>query len=929
MAEQIKVGVDTGDSLKQLQDMAQAVNEFTQEVAKASGKQVRLLDASKDVAEIKELLKSWREVINAAPTLRGAITLANKAAGRPETDRPVTPMQLDQALRQNQQWNHATMVRLMTHNASHAGTPASTSLSYLDYTGQFRNTPPAKNDARFSKIASSAAQGLGSGGVVGGAAASFARGAERASDAGMGVMGILKGGGVAALAYGAYKAVSAGVGAVSDKMDAGKQENIEVDKFRRALGATNESFEQLRNQSRAVGEQFNLTYEQSRKLTVEFANIAKVNSPGLVGMGIGLAQATGADESQGIGFMATMRRSGSIGEKTADARLLSIQFAEALKRTGSVLNSGELMGAMGNFATTTAQRSLTAPNMEGYAGMLSAMVGSGLPGLKGDVGNAAAILNHADASFQGGGSMGEASKTLQYMALDGNKVGLLGVKMRQAAGMFATEKDTFGNEKSAVNQLLGKNNMTRFNGNESGIEQVLEKFSGRGTDMQTQIQALGNMYGLNPEQAASLILMHKEQKLNGMTSLMSQHSGLKDKFASMSGAGYMALADVQSAGTDTEKLSSLRSSFGERKGLTAEQKTSLSAMKGLEGQKLQDALVKFTTTLEREKTLGEQAQESAAKTSNATSRMASELVPLAQDANTFLSALVEKMAPTTEVGKKILADKEKSAFESTMVKRQLKIESGDVSVAERESDYASRIRIAKTGPDSKERVAAIEKERDAELGPMKGKGASDAIGFFMSKGWSRNQANGIAANFQRESNFNPNAKGDKVNGSFTATGAMQWHKDRADKFQQKYGFPLDGSPLHKQYEFFDDELRNGQEKEKGSRLLNAKTSAESASIVADAVRFNERMLPNERATRSALAEKYDAIQIPAGNPAHKAEIASRRQVFDMNMNPLTVNGNFTLSDSNGVQQASPIIKSNRVSKPMASGGVPMFSTGDR
>ncbi|MDD2883089.1 MAG: glucosaminidase domain-containing protein [Rhodoferax sp.] len=509
---------------------------------------------------------------------------------------------------------------------------------------------------------------MNSGGVAGRTAAAAIHGAGAAKAGGLGALGMLKGAGVAAAAYGAFEAVSAGVGAVSDKLDAGKQENIELDKFKRSLGATADSFESLKNKGRAVGEQFNLTYEQSRKLTSEFANIAKVNDYGSVAAGIGLAQATGVDESQGVSFMATMRRSGSLSEKTADARLLSTQFAEALKRTGSTLNAGDLMGAMNSFAISTSQRSLSTANVEGFAGLLSAMVGSGTPGLHGNVNNAANILNRADAAFQGGGGMGEASNVLQFMAMGGDRVGLLGIKMRQAAGMFATGNSVFGNENGQVNRFLGKNkNMTRFGGSKSGLEEVLDMYDRQGVDKESQLLGASNHFRMNPEEMATLFNLRASGQLGGLTSLFAKHKGLIADPTKLSSAGLMAMADIGAAGGDADKLAALRDSMSRRSGLSADQSANLKSISATTDPKLlEDVLVTVAKTFEREKTAGEQAQVTAAKIEQSTTRMADFLIKPAQESRDFLAALVETLAPKSAIAGEIRDEKKFAQHISTL-----------------------------------------------------------------------------------------------------------------------------------------------------------------------------------------------------------------------------------------------------------------------
>ena len=486
---------------------------------------------------------------------------------------------------------------------------------------------------------------MGSGGVVGQTLAHAIHGASTASANGAGMLGMLKGGGVAALGYAAYQAVSSGVGATMDKMDSVHAENKGLDQFRRSMGSASEGFYTLKSQVHSLAEEFHLTYEQSRKLTTEFASIAKVNSPGQVAEGTGLAHAVGLDESQGVNFMARMRHDGTLSEKQRDARILAVQFSEALKRTGSTLNAGELMHAIEGFSHSTSQRGLLAPNIEGFAGILSAMVGSKTPGL--DVNNAASILNRADSAFQSGGRMGEASDTLQFMAMGGANTGLLGYKMRLAAGMFSTASGVLGNPKSQVNQYLGGAGMTRFGGNVTGLESVMGMFDNMGMSKESQLLGMGNHFGLNPEQAATLYNMRGSGQLKGTLSLFEKYKGTAD-IMKMSPEGIQSMADISGAGGDRGALQGIRKDLTKRV-KTDEQRTALSEMREMKDpQKLEEALVKFASTLEREKTIGEQQLVLETQLSQDTQRMAEELIPAAQDSREFLQKILHWATPEDE-----------------------------------------------------------------------------------------------------------------------------------------------------------------------------------------------------------------------------------------------------------------------------------------
>lgn len=103
---------------------------------------------------------------------------------------------------------------------------------------------------------------------------------------------------------------------------------------------------------------------------------------------------------------------------------------------------------------------------------------------------------------------------------------------------------------------------------------------------------------------------------------------------------------------------------------------------------------------------------------------------------------------------------------------------------------------------------------------------NQVVDYFVSKGWSKAQAIGIAANLMRESGFGANAVGDDGK----AYGIAQWHADRQEMFKKFAGHDIHGSTLEEQLAFVDHELRNN-EKRAGDRLRGATTPGEAAGIV--------------------------------------------------------------------------------------------------
>ena len=108
--------------------------------------------------------------------------------------------------------------------------------------------------------------------------------------------------------------------------------------------------------------------------------------------------------------------------------------------------------------------------------------------------------------------------------------------------------------------------------------------------------------------------------------------------------------------------------------------------------------------------------------------------------------------------------------------------------------------------------------------------AQSAVAYFQSRGWTHEQAAGIAANLQYESNFNPH--GPAGDGGL-ARGIAQWHPDRQADFARHFGHDLSQSTLQEQLAFVDWELKQGQLRLQaaGARLRNARTAREAGAIV--------------------------------------------------------------------------------------------------
>lgn len=105
--------------------------------------------------------------------------------------------------------------------------------------------------------------------------------------------------------------------------------------------------------------------------------------------------------------------------------------------------------------------------------------------------------------------------------------------------------------------------------------------------------------------------------------------------------------------------------------------------------------------------------------------------------------------------------------------------------------------------------------------------AEDAIKFFMDKGWTRNQASAISANYGLESQYNAAAVGD----GGEAYGLGQWHRGRRDDFKNWSGKSMIGSTPEEQMAFTQYELTQGKEVAAGNALRVTKTAQEAGEVV--------------------------------------------------------------------------------------------------
>ena len=129
----------------------------------------------------------------------------------------------------------------------------------------------------------------------------------------------------------------------------------------------------------------------------------------------------------------------------------------------------------------------------------------------------------------------------------------------------------------------------------------------------------------------------------------------------------------------------------------------------------------------------------------------------------------------------------------------------------------------------------------------------EAMDFFMSRGWTKEQSAGIVGNLIAESNLKTNIKGD----GGKAYGIAQWHPDRQERFRRVYGKDIRESSFKEQLAFVDWELNNDERR--AGNLLRMSTDAGHAAAIVD--QYYERSAGFHRQKRINTANRLSGGQI--------------------------------------------------------------------
>ncbi len=477
------------------------------------------------------------------------------------------------------------------------------------YMGGMDPSAPPSGGGRFRDMAGNAAQaGLRAAGPAGGVAAG-ALGTGMSAGFGAGLMGLM--GGMLALGVGKL------VGAAMEKIDQAEKNSVGMDTLKRQLGDVNVSFNALKSVVNSSADNLKITYEEAGRLASQFTKLGNLSGEQYrtisdeLNVGVGMSRAFGMDPSAGVGVMGQMRGIG-MTSNTQESRRFALLIGETIGKSNAFAKSEEVMDALANYATSQTRNNMGRANVEGYAGMFSGMVGSGIPGM--DPAGAAALLGRINSSLSGGGSKGEASQF--FTAGIGARMGLdpFQTQILREGGAFATNDEAFG-EGSAAKRF----GISGPKGNKTFLQSTLESLRGQyGNNKGMLAQATANHLGINMRQAMSILSVDPNQM------------GEMQKYGDLSKLTGSGIGNLSKAlyGSDDERKG-LASSLMGRKDVSAEDKQELRKAMGTDQER--EVLARLTAQYDQERTQGSDIRDSKNALDNIKTAVADKMVPLMTD----------------------------------------------------------------------------------------------------------------------------------------------------------------------------------------------------------------------------------------------------------------------------------------------------------
>lgn len=400
-----------------------------------------------------------------------------------------------------------------------------------------------------------------------------------------------------------------GAAALAGKaVEGAASEDIGVDTLKRKLGDLGVNFDDLRQHLEAASAGLGVTYQETVKLATQFAKISNAR-PGdrlaaSVRTGIGLARGLGLDPDVTNQYLAQGRWLGVAHKGDADSKQLALTFAEAISASGMWSRADEVMGAITRWVQSSERVMVHAPDVTRYAGMYAAMNRSGMPGLRGEAGEA--LMAQIDAAIRHGGAFGEAGQNFMWRALaKGGPIDPFQMEFLHEGGMFGSRHSEFGALPGKYRRFLPAN----VNDRTTNLQYITETFGQMFHNPFQKWDAMKNVLGLNSLHQAMALDNLAPVQLGSVQHLLARNH---IQFRDVNATGIAMLARVATAGGG--ELGRLRDDFLRRPDLSDADRGALASA---HGEGLRDVLTKIASKYDQESTEGTKTRASIADLQNA------------------------------------------------------------------------------------------------------------------------------------------------------------------------------------------------------------------------------------------------------------------------------------------------------------------------
>lgn len=605
----VSADLNTGDIEKKLRAMRETMNAMGRDAEK-TGK-VRFEPISKTtVQEMRNANKEFERMLQLSGGLRKRLSDAGQ--GGKNWDQ-INWMAAFPDANQRQTYMHTLLNRLAPGSVGFLPAAAQPGA------GAGHPNAPAPARPAPGTAATMGANILGAGLRATGPAGGVAAGALNTgmtAGFGAGLAGLL--GGMAALGVGKLMG-----GAVENL---GKAEDLQVgyDHLKRTLGDINVSFGGLRATIEGAGNRNRLEYGDTSALADAYIRRGNLGAGDVrtlgdeLSNGIGLSKAYGLDPAQGVSTLGAFRGMNNSEQST---RRFGLIIGEAIGKSGAFAKADEFFASIGGYAIGQQRSTLSQANVEGYAGMLSGLVGSKIPGM--DVTNATNILGAVNNSISKGGAFGEASSF--FTNTIGAKLGLdpLRTKYLMEQGAFGTLNSAFGSGSAASRAgIAGPHGGA--DGDVTNLQRTLDQlradYGGQG-GMQLA-EAAANHLGVTTSQAMALLSTNPAQ------------IGQLAKFSKGRNLNMAGIANVGAAiyGSDSDRQGVYDDLMSRTGGdaLSDGERKRLESARAAGGDDYKNALAEMAASRGQQATDGKNIADSRALLDNIKTDIASKLIPAVQ-----------------------------------------------------------------------------------------------------------------------------------------------------------------------------------------------------------------------------------------------------------------------------------------------------------